>query len=547
VAGEFTARLGSRKRHPLSVSVFRIGLILLLLVSALAAADTATRMFRAGERAQRAGDSLQAYQLYARAALLEPSNAAYALHRNLLRDWAAYSAQISSGPFGDDAEQAAEKITVEGLSPSEAIAGRQALPLPHLNGSAEKKSFDIRGTARPVLEQVAGAYGIQLQFEDGYQGPASAFTFRMNDLSMGEAFHALETITNSFLVPVNPRVAMVYQDTTQHRNDSAPLITAEIPIPERLSVQEAQEMVSAVQQVMQVRRIAVDPGRRMVFLRDQAGTVLAARQILTNLSRNRAEVNIEVELLSISKNSTLTYGFQWQNMAPILNLGTFLNNVPTAIAGFTRFATFGGGATLMGIGIADAAAFATASRSTADSIFHADIAGLDGQAASLKVGDRYPIITSAYIGGSGTTQPTGIAPAVQFQDLGLVLKITPTVQGNGEITLDVDAEQNALSGASNNGIPVITTRHFQGLTRLVEGEWAVVTGLMTNSVSENRSGIPGLSSIPFLGRLFTTTTKQEDVGQTLIVLKPHLVSLPPWETPTPVLWVGTETRPLSVY
>jgi hypothetical protein len=37
------------------------------------------------------------------------------------------------------------------------------------------------------------------------------------------------------------------------------------------------------------------------------------------------------------------------------------------------------------------------------------------------------------------------------------------------------------------------------------------------------------------------------VGQTLIVLKPHLVSLPPWETPSPVLWVGTETKPLSLY
>ena len=168
----------------------------------------------------------------------------------------------------------------------------------------QRRSFDLRGTARPILEQVAAAYGIQLQFEDGYQGPAAAFTFRMNDLSMQEAFHALETITNSFLVPVNPKLAMVYQDTTQRRNDDAPLVTAEIPIPERISVQEAQEMVSAVQQVMQVRRIAVDPGRRMVFLRDQPGTVLAARQILTNLSRNRAQVNIEVELLSVSKNST---------------------------------------------------------------------------------------------------------------------------------------------------------------------------------------------------------------------------------------------------
>ena len=527
------------------MSVFRTGLILLAFGWVLGAANQATRVFRAGERAHRAGDSFQAYQLYSRAAALDPSNADYALHRNLLRDWAALAAQVSAG--GDDADLAADRITIEGLSPSEVIAGRLALPPASLAGSADKKSFDIRGTARLVWEQVAAAYGIQLQFDDGYQGPVSAFTFRMNDLSMTEAFHALETITNSFLVPVGPKVGMVFQDTTQKRNDNAPLVTAEIPIPERLSVQEAQEMVSAIQQVMQIRRIAVDPGRRMVFLRDQPGTVLAARQILTNLSRNRAQVNIEVELLSVSKNSTLTYGLQWQNMAPVLNFGTFMNNVAPTIAGFTKFATFGAGATFMGIGITNASAFATVSRSTAESIFHADLAGLDGQAASFKVGDRYPIITSAYVGATGTGQATGIPPAVQFQDLGLILKITPTVQGNGEITLDVDAEQNALSGAANNGIPIITSRHYQGITRLVEGEWAVITGLVTTVVNESRSGIPGLSSIPFLGHLFTTTTKAENVGQTLIVLKPHLISLPPWETPNPILWVGTENKPLSLY
>ncbi|MCU1337167.1 MAG: Type secretion system secretin RcpA/CpaC [Bryobacterales bacterium] len=525
--------------------IFRSGLILLTIAALLGADDPAGRLFRAAQRAQRSGDSLQAYQLYSRAAALNPSNAQYALNRNMLRDWAALSAQIS---LGDDAADAARRITVEGISPSEAIAGRLALPPPRLQGSAQKKSFDIRGTARLVLEQVAAAYGIQLQFEDGYQGPASAFTFRMNDLSMAEAFRALETITNSFLVPVNPKVAMVYQDTTQRRNDSAPLVTAEIPIPERLSVQEAQEMVSAVQQVMQVRRIAVDPGRRMVFLRDQPGTVMAARQILTNLSRNRAQVNIEVELLSVSKISTLTYGLQLQNTSALLNLGTFLHNVPSAIAGFTRFATFGGGATFMGIGIADAAAFATVSRSASESIFRANVIALDGQAASLKVGDRYPIVTSAYVGSGGVNQtPFAPVPAIQFQDLGLILKLTPTVHSDGEMTLDVDAEQNALGGAANNDIPIITSRHFQGMTRLVDGEWAVLAGLMKTTVSEDRSGILGLGNIPILGRLFTKTVKTEEVGQVLIVLKPHLISLPPWETPTPVLWVGTETKPLSLY
>lgn len=526
------------------MAISRIGLILLAFGATLGAEDQASRLFKAAQRAQRSGDSLQAYQLYMQAANLKPANVQYALNRDMLRVWADHATQIS---LGDDAEQAARRITVEELSPSEVIAGRLALPPARLQVSAERRNFDLRGTARPVLEQVAAAYGIQLQFEDGYVGPTSAFTLRLNDLSMQEAFHALETITNSFLVPVNPKMAMVYQDTTQKRNDSAPLVTAEIPIPERISVQEAQEMVSAVQQVMQVRRIAVDPGRHMVFLRDQPATILAARQILTNLSRNRAQVNIEIELLSVSKNSSSNYGLQLPNMAPVLNFGTFLHNVPGVISGFSSFATFGGGATFLGIGIANSAAFATVSRSFSDAIFQADITALDGQVASLKVGERYPIITSAYVGPSGAGATTGIPPAVQFQDLGLILKMTPTVQGNGEITLDLDAEQNALNGASNDGNPIITSRHFQGMTRLVDGESAVVAGLMQSSISENVTGFPGISRIPLLGRLFSNTTKTELVGQTLIVVTPHLVSLPPWETPSPVLWVGTETKPRSLY
>lgn len=527
--------------------IFRTGLILLAFAVLLGAEDKAARVFRAAERMERTGDSLQAYQLYTQAAALNSANPQYALRRDALHDWAALAAQVTLSP-ADEAEESARRITVEGMSPSEVIAGRLALPVPRLKGSREKKSFDLRGTARPVFEQVAATYGIQLQFEDGYQGPASAFTFRLNDVTMAEAFRALETITNSFLVPVNPKTAIVYRDTTQRRNDSAPLITAEIPIPERISIQEAQEMVSAVQQVMQVRRIAVDPGRHAVFLRDQPSTVYAARQILATLSRSRAQVNLEIELLSVAKNSTLVYGLDLQRMAPVLNFGTFLNNVAPSIAGFTKFATFGGGATLMGIGITGAQAFATLSRSSTQSIFHTDIVALDGQATSFKVGDRYPIITGAFVGSGGVDQ-TQFAPVpqIQFQDLGLILKVTPTVQGNGEVSLDVDAEQNALTGTFNNSVPVITTRHFQGMTRLAQGEWAVIAGLMQSTVSEDRSGIPGLSSIPFLGRLFTKTTKTEIVGQTLIVLKPHIVNLPPWETPAPVLWVGTETKPLSVY
>ena len=108
----------------------RTVLILLAFGSVLGADDQAGRLFRAAQRAQRSGDSLQAYQLYSQAADLKPGNARYTLNRDLLRQWAALSAQVSLQD--DAAEDAARRITVEALSPSEATLGRLALPPPQL-------------------------------------------------------------------------------------------------------------------------------------------------------------------------------------------------------------------------------------------------------------------------------------------------------------------------------------------------------------------------------------------------------------------------------
>ena len=177
----FIPRFGPRKRHTLFVLRFRTALILFVFVASLPARDRAARVFRAAERVQRSGDTLQAYQLYTQAAALDPSKPQYALHRDALRDWAALAAQVKLvDPSRGDSEDAARRISVEGISPSQAIGGRLALPLPRLRPTAAKTSFDLRGTARPVFEQVAAAYGIQLQFEDGYKVNEYSLNFLFN-------------------------------------------------------------------------------------------------------------------------------------------------------------------------------------------------------------------------------------------------------------------------------------------------------------------------------------------------------------------------------
>ena len=341
---------------------------------------------------------------------------------------------------------------------------------------------------------------------------------------------------------------MVARDNPQKRTELMPVMALAAPIPERLTVQEAQEISTAVQQTLEIRRISLDPVKRMVYIRDIVPKALAAQEMFADLSRGRAQIEVDVELVSVGSTSNLSYGLSLPQVSiPIVPLTkSFQNVLPAALGG--GFFTFGGGATLMGLGIVNSTFFATLSNSTSDTLLSSQIVALDGQAATLHVGDRYPVITSSFGGTVGTAQASAFAPTIQFVDLGLVLKITPTVHQDMEVTLDVDAEFKALGSGSFNGIPVIDNRQYQGKVRLRDGEWAVVAGMLTTTEADTHTGIIGLSDLPYrIGGLFTHHVHERDRNDTLIVLKPHLVSLPPWEFITPTLWTGTETRPASPF
>jgi len=521
--------------------------ILVVFAVLAPASDLAEQMFKAAEKAERAGDILHAYLLYARAAALEPSNLVYASRRMALQTETALNAREELGP--DPAALGEKAANASPPDASEMLEAREALPPPHLQGSPDKKTFDLKGDARTIFEKVGEAYGIQMVFEADYQAPP-AFTFRMTDVGYEVALHALETVANSFLVPLNPRLALVVRDTPQKRTEKMPAMSVAIPIPERMSAQDAQEIVQAVQQTLEIRRINVDPTRHLVVLRDQASKVQAAEVLFANLSRIRPQVEVDVELVSIDKTSSLAYGISPPNQFAMVSMSTFLSNVPVipaVVNGVVR--AFGGGASVFAIGANQASLLASVAQSKTTNLMSAQIVALDGQAATLKVGERYPIITSGYYGtATGTGTVYAPPPTVNFQDLGLVLKVTPSIESGDAVSLDIDVEYKLIAGASGiSGIPIISNQQYTGKLSLKFGEWGVVAGLIQLTFSDTRSGMLGLSNIPVLGRLFSKNNVEKDSSEVLIVLKPHLTALPPWEYLPKPLWVGTETRPITSF
>ena len=508
-------------------------LILLGLVATTAAAqDSAQPLLQAARRAEASGDSLNAFFLYGRAAAADPTNPFLALQNQALGSRLLQTAATISGldPASNPESRMANRIATEELSPTDVIESDAALAPPRLQPSTERKSFDLRGTARPVIEAVTQAFGIQTVFEQDFQA-STTIAFRTGELTRDEAFRTMEAATNTFMVPVRGNTVLVFPDTTDKRNTNSPVMAVAIPIPQRMSLQEAQELASGVQQIMELRHIAVDAGRRVIFLRDQEYKVLAARRMIADLARYRAQVSIEVELLSVSNTSSLGIGLSLQNAASIVNF-----NSPSTLARLT-----GLGTSWFGLGLANASAFATVSRSSAEASLRTQVISLDGQQSQLHVGDRYPVITG--LSGFGTTS----VPIVQFQDLGLKLQITPTLHAGGEITLLIDADYNVLGGSSNNGIPIISGRKFQGTVRSKADEWTVIAGLAVTQSSTTSTGIAGLGDLPGIGRIFRRDTTTNDSSQVLIILKPRVLSEPAWEHPSEGFWMGTETKPPTFY
>lgn len=150
---------------------------------------------------------------------------------------------------------------------------------------------------------------------------------------------------------------------------------------------------------------------------------------------------------------------------------------------------------------------------------------LEGKDASFLAGGQFPFPTI-------TTTPTGGATApvvtVQFKPFGVKLDFTPTITPQGAIDLVVAPEVSSLdysNAVTLQGflIPAIAQRRVETEVVLKDGESFAIAGLIDNRVQETVDKLPGIGSIPIIGRLFSSHSTQKSDDELLIVITPHFV------------------------
>lgn len=155
---------------------------------------------------------------------------------------------------------------------------------------------------------------------------------------------------------------------------------------------------------------------------------------------------------------------------------------------------------------------------------------IDNQVATLQVGDEIPIQT-----GSATvlTGNNTIANTTDYRSTGIILRVVPRINANGNVRLDVEQEisnpvGNSSSGSSststNSLTPTVSTRKVRSSVAVASGQTVLLAGLISDTQTKTRAGIPGLDQIPGLGEaVFGQTDKQVKRTELIIFIRPQII------------------------
>lgn len=147
----------------------------------------------------------------------------------------------------------------------------------------------------------------------------------------------------------------------------------------------------------------------------------------------------------------------------------------------------------------------------------------DNQQALLKVGDQVPVITQQVV--STTTANAPLVNAIEFRDTGVILSVTPRVNADGTVSIDVVQEVSAVSRSADTGVltPTISQRRIESAVSVRNGQTVALGGLISEDDQGSRSGIPLLSDVPVVGDLFAYNDRSRRRTELIVFITPRII------------------------
>jgi len=386
---------------------------------------------------------------------------------------------------------------------------------------------------KEVLEVFSRTAGVNIFTDESLQ-PKRITTFFQN-LPLREAFNLILTSNRLFAKKVAENTVIVVPDNPGKRQQYDELVVQTF----YLTDADAKVVVNLVRTILNTRQVFVNEKLNALVIRETPEKIELARKVLEANDRGVAEVEIDLEVLEIDRQSVQNLGIDLSPRTYSVTLG-----FPTDIPANNFFSTISTGSV---VNLTNPSLILNLVKNDGftNIVANPTVRILDRQKARLLVGERRPFQISSIssvpsVAGTGTTTPTGAVTTtqtnVEYRDLGLKLTLTPTVHLSGEVTVELNFEISAagapIAGISGGELlPPVNTRNLDTFIKVKNGETRLLGGLFQDTESASNNKIPFLADIPWLGRLFTSGNQERRRTDVLISLTPRIVKI--MERPDP--------------
>jgi general secretion pathway protein D len=243
--------------------------------------------------------------------------------------------------------------------------------------------------------------------------------------------------------------------------------------------------------------------------------------MLSKIDISPVEVRIDATIAEVDLDNALQYGTQFFFKSGDINAVLSTANVTTAAldTSFPGFVLSGAGSDAAPLAIS-----ALQSVTKVNILSSPELMVLDGQAASLQVGNLVPYLSQT--SQSTITSTSQVVNSIDYRETGVILQVTPHVGSNGLVTLDVAQEVSGVqNGVTTAGIdsPTFSERAVTSRVAIADGETIGLAGLISDNDSHANSGIPFLKNIPLLGDLVSNQNNARTRTELLVLITPHVI------------------------
>jgi general secretion pathway protein D len=287
-----------------------------------------------------------------------------------------------------------------------------------------------------------------------------------------------------------------------------------------LSNADLKETIDLLRLVIDNRRLAPIAGINAISVKDTPERIAAAAKVLSAVDKARPEVIIEVELLEVDRTRLQEFGLQIASPgSPGIDGAADVNRTGLTLQNLLNLSQ----ADVFMTGVPGLYYRLLKTDSNTRLLANPQLRTSEGIPAQARFGERVPVpvTTFAPIATGGVAQQP--ITSFNYENIGVNIDITPRTHHDDNVTLAIRVNVSAISGTGFGDLPTFGTREISTVLRLKDGETNMLAGLIRDDERRTLNGVPGLSDIPVIGRLFAHNKKEMQETDIILTVTPHIV------------------------